>query len=61
MTLNKALEKSKIARLRIDNRLILVTSIEAYESYDFGDWRKINFNDIPQSNDWEAIGYKEGI
>lgn len=71
MLLGEALNKSKIAMLRWVGKLVLVTSMAAYEAtlidiagcegaYVFKKFKVVkNFNDIPDSKEWEALGYHE--
>lgn len=64
MQLNEALSKSKIAMLRLSDRLVLVAHTAAYEaklkdkdSWIFNDFKTMRNNDIPSSDEWEALGY----
>lgn len=69
MTLGQALERSKIAMLELEDKVVLVTNTAAYEApikitrdsvRVFKDFRLVkNFNNIPASSDWKAIGYRE--
>lgn len=56
MTLNEALKRSRIATLRIDEKEYLATHTAAYVRCQKGT-KKINNNDIPDSNKWEAMGW----
>lgn len=72
MTLSEALSKSKIATLKMPDKMILVTKTSAYEAkltkqvfdttgaYVFKEFKTITrFAEIPQSDKWEALGYHE--
>jgi hypothetical protein len=69
MTLGQALERSKIAMLELEDKVVLVTNSAAYEApikmtrdsvRVFRDFKLVkNFNNIPASKEWKAIGYHE--
>ena len=68
MKLWGALEKSKIAMLNLPDKMVLVTNSAAYiaevnrvaGACFIKDFKQIkNYNNIPDSEEWKALGYNE--
>lgn len=69
MNLGEALKKSKIAMLKMKDKVFLVTATAAYEApikwkvggaSIFKTFKVMDkFNTIPASDKWEALGYHE--
>ena len=67
MKLGDALAKSKIAMLNMADKMVLVTNTAAYEAEVnrfagacfIKDFREVkNFNNIPDSDEWKALGHE---